>query len=81
MDSIHHRYDGEQQYVRALRRLSHESPDVPLDGLSLHFMCRPRPYVPFAWPAVRANGPKSAKSASCRGKLQGDPIHGTALMH
>jgi hypothetical protein len=38
-------------------------------------MCRPRPYIPFAWPAVRANGPKSAKSASCRGQLvlQGDP--------
>jgi hypothetical protein len=35
MDIIHYRYDGEQQYVRALRRLGHELPEVPLDGLSL----------------------------------------------
>jgi hypothetical protein len=75
MDSIHYRYDGEQQYVRALWRLGNESPEVPLDGLGLHFMCRSRPFIPFAWPAVRANGPKAAKSASCRGQLilPGDP--------
>jgi hypothetical protein len=35
MYSIHYRYDGEQQYVRTLWRLSHESPENPLDGLSL----------------------------------------------
>jgi hypothetical protein len=75
MDSIYYRYDWEQQYVQAMWRLGHESPEVPLDGLSLHFMCRHRPYVPFTWPAVRAYGPKSAKSASCRGYfvLPGDP--------
>jgi hypothetical protein len=75
MDSIHYRFDGEQDYVHALWRLGRESPVVPPDGFGLQFLCRSRPYVPFGWPAVRASGPKTAKPASCRGQLvlPGDP--------
>jgi hypothetical protein len=75
MDSVYYRFDGEQPYVYALSRLGTESPEVPLDGLGLQFMCRSSPYVPFSWPSVRASGPKAAKPASSRGQivLPGDP--------
>jgi hypothetical protein len=60
MDSVYYRFDGEQPYVYALSQLGTESPEVPLDGLGLQFMCRSSSYVPFLWPSVRAGGPKAA---------------------
>jgi hypothetical protein len=59
MDSTYYRFDGEKPYGYVLSRLRTESPEVPLDGLGLQFICRSRPYVPFSWPSVRASGPKA----------------------